>query len=235
MLPGQGLSIKADVFVTSIKTKLNQKERGMEQSEKPCIISCGILQKEIEHLVKTGEIDADVHFLSENLHMDYNLLDRGLNGAIKKYRKKSPKGIVVVYGDVCLGFNGEMKALMDRYDEVKVDGLNCIDCLLGGKEKLLEIDPDHKYLFLNPAFIEFGEKIRGETKKWTREIYSMLDGIVLLDAMGDLDDYQSEIDELVERTGLPILDRKEIGLDGLKNILLEALDRNRQKHAFNKD
>ena len=63
----------------------------------------------------------------------------------------------------------------------------------------------------------------------------MLDGIILLNAMGDLDDYQSEIDELVERTGLPILDRKEIGLDGLKNILLEALDRNRQKHAFNKD
>jgi hypothetical protein len=101
--------------------------------------------------------------------------------------------------------------------------------------KLLEIDPDHKYLFLNPAFIEFGEKIRGKAQKRTREMYSMLDGIILLDAMGDLDNYQSEIDELVERTGLPILDRKEIGLDGLKNILLEALDRNRQKHAFNKD
>jgi len=207
----------------------------MEQSEKPSIISCGILRKEIEHLVKTGEIDAKVHFLSEKLHMDYNLLDRGLNSALKKYRKKSPEGIVVVYGDVCLGFNGEMKVLMDRYDAVKVDGLNCIDCLLGGKGKLLEIDPDHKYLFLNPAFIQFAEKIKGKTKKRTREMYSMLDGIILLDAMGDLAAYQSRIDELVDLTGLPILERKKIGINGLKNVLLEALDRNRQKHTVNKE
>jgi hypothetical protein len=107
--------------------------------------------------------------------------------------------------------------------------------LLGGKGKLLEIDPDHKYLFLNPAFIQFGEKIKEKTKKWTRAMYSMLDGIILLDDMGDLADYQSRIDEIVERTGLPILDHREISLDGLKNVLMEALDRNRQKHAVNKE
>ena len=149
--------------------------------------------------MEKGDIDVDVHFLSERLHMDYNLLDRGLNGELKKYRKQRPEGIVVVYGDVCLGFNGEMKVLMDRYDTVKVDGLNCIDCLLGGKGKLLEIDPDHKYLFLNPAFIQFTEKIRGKTKiQQTREMFSMLDGMILLDSMGDLDDYQSKIDESIK-------------------------------------
>lgn len=199
----------------------------MDPSEKPCMISCGILRKEIEHLLENGEIDADVHFLSERLHMDYKLLDRGLTGALKKHLKQGAKGVIVVYGDVCLGFNGEMKALVDRNDAIKVDALNCIDCLLGGKGKLLEVDPDHKYLFLNPAFIQFTEKIRGETKQRTREMYSMLDGIVLLDAMGDLDDYRPEIDEMADQTGLPILDRKDIGLDGLKNILLEALDRHR--------
>lgn len=83
--------------------------------------------------------------------------------------------------------------------------------------------------------IIFSETIRGKTKKWTRERYSMLDGIVLLDAICDLDDYQSEIDELAERTGLPILDRIEIGLDGLKTILLEALDPKRQKQVVNKE
>jgi hypothetical protein len=207
----------------------------MEQSEKVCIVSCGILRKEIEHLMKTGEIDANVHYLSEELHMDYNLLDRGLNGALKKYQKQRSEGIVVVYGDVCLGFNGEMKELIDKYDVVKVDGLNCIDCLLGGKGKLLEIDPDHKYLFLNPAFIQFGEKIRQQAKYRTREMYSMLDGIILLDAMDDLAPYQSRIDEFVELTGLPILERKKIGLNGLKDVLLEALDRNRQKNSVNKE
>ena len=205
----------------------------MEHHEKPCLISCGILRKEIEHLLEKGDIDAEVHFLSEKLHMDYNLLDRGLNGALNKHQKQSPQGVIVVYGDVCLGFNGEMKALMDQYDVVKVDALNCIDCLLGGKGKLLEMDPDHKYLFLNPAFIQFGEDIRKKTKEITREMYGMLDGIVLLDAMGDLNDYQPRIDEMADYTGLPILERKDIGLEGLKNILLEALDQNQQKRSAN--
>jgi Protein of unknown function (DUF1638) len=206
----------------------------MEGNEKPILISCGILRKEIEHLLENGHIDAEVHFLSEKLHMDYNLLDRGLNGAIKKHQKKRPKGVIVVYGDVCLGFNGEMKALMDQYDVVKVDALNCIDCLLGGKGKLLEIDPEHKYLFVNPAFIQFGKTIREKTKEFaSREMYNMLDGIVLLDAMGDLDDYQAEIDEISDYTGLPILERKDMGLEGLKNILLEVLDRNGQKRSAN--
>ena len=206
----------------------------MEHHEKPCLISCGILRKEIEHLLEKGHIDAEVHFLSEKLHIDYNLLDRGLNGALNKHQKQSPQGVIVVYGDVCLGFNGEMKALMDQYDVVKVDALNCIDCLLGGKGKLLEMDPKHKYLFLNPAFIQFGEDIRGKTKEITREMYGMLDGIVLLDAMGDLNDYQSRIDEMADYTRLPILERKDIGLEGLKSILLEAFDRNRQKRSANK-
>jgi len=55
----------------------------MKRHEKPCVISCGILRKEIEHLLGKGDIDVEVHFLSERLHMDYNLLDRGLNGALK--------------------------------------------------------------------------------------------------------------------------------------------------------
>jgi hypothetical protein len=207
----------------------------MEHREKPCMISCGILKKEIEHLLETGDIDAEVHFLSERLHMDYNLLDRGLNKALKKYSKFKPQGVVVVYGDVCLGFNGEMKTLMDKYDAVKVDGLNCIDCLLGGKGKLLEMDPEHKYLFLNPAFLNFPIKVMGETREQTYEMYSMLDGIILLDEMGDLDDYPSEIDEIVDYTGLPILDRKEIGLDGLKNILLDALEQYQLKNTVKKE
>lgn len=176
--------------------------------------------------MQNGQIDAEVRFLSERLHMDYSLLDRGLTGALKKYQKRSPRGVIVVYGDVCLGFNGEMKALMAKFD-----ALNCIDCLLGGKGKLLEMDPDHKYLFLNSAFIRFDEKVRAQLGERTPEKYSMLDGIVLLDAMGDLDDYRSKIDEIADQTGLPILERKDIGLEDLKNILLEALDRNRLKHS----
>ena len=203
----------------------------MKSIQKPCVIACGILRKEIEYLQKNGDIDAEVHFLSEKLHMDYNDLDRALNGTIKKRQKQCPEGVIVVYGDVCLGFNDEMKKLIDQHDVVKVDALNCIDCLLGGQGKLLEVDPEHKFLFLNPAFIKFSEKIMGETKAVTWEMFSILDGIVLLDTMGDLDAYQSEIDDISEHSGLPVLERKNLGLEGFKKVLLEALDRNKRKHS----
>ena len=105
---------------------------------------------------------------------------------------------------------------------------NCTIGMKPGDEFDLSI---HKYLFLNPAFIQFTEKIRGKTKEMTREMFSMLDGIVLIDAIGDLDAYQSRIDDIADHTGLPILERKDIGLSGFKNVLLEALDRNRRKQS----
>ena len=224
----------AEITYPQVGHKVVAKVLEMQSDEKPCVISCGILRKEIEQLLEKGDIDVTVHFLNETLHNDYNRLDRALNGAVKKRQLQSPAGVIVVYGDVCLGFSGEMKKLIDKYDVVKVDALNCIDCLLGGKGKLLEMDPDHKYLFLNPAFIKFAEKTWGKTKEMTREMFCMLDGIILLDAMGDLDAYRSEIDEIAEHTGLPISERKNIGLEGLKSVLLEALDRNQQKRSTNK-
>ena len=63
------------------------------------------------------------------------------------------------------------------------------------------------------------------------EMESILDGIVLLDAMGDMDAYQSEIDDISEHSGLPVLERKNLGLEGFKKVILEALDRNKHKHS----
>jgi len=192
------------------------------------MIACGILQEEIDRLLDSGEIDVKVHYLSKGLHTDYNRLQEALNGALKKRLPLAGAGIVVIYGDVCLGFNGEMQALVEKHNVVKVDGLNCIDCLLGGKNQLLEIDPEHKMLFLNPAFIHFMDKIWSRPRQEIRDMFNMLDGIVLLDALGDLDVYGDQIDAISKMTGLPILERKNIGLDGLKKVIRDALKRNAQ-------
>ena len=66
----------------------------MEHSEKPLLISCGILRKEIERLQENGDIDVEAYFLSEKLHMDYNLLGRGLNGSLKKHQEQRPQGVI---------------------------------------------------------------------------------------------------------------------------------------------
>ena len=121
-------------------------------------------------------------------------------------------------------FKYEMKELVNDYGIVKVDAINCIDCLFGGKGELLQTDPEHKYLFLSPEWINFWNKFEqsGENLK---ERNAMLEGIVLLDTLGDLDDYGDEIQKISSATGLPILEKKKVGLQGLQNVIEEAIGR----------
>ncbi len=193
-------------------------ERKSRQS--PLLISCGILQPEIEALIEGKEIEAETIFLNKYLHTDYQKLHDALKASLRKHSRRKP---VVIYGDVCMGFNGEMNALMTEYDVVKVDALNCIDCLLGGRGKLLEIDPDHRLFFLTPAFLEFSENLILGTKEDNRRRFSMLKGIILLDSLGDMERHWNRIEHISNQTGLPVLKHWVVGLDGLKAVVQEAL------------
>ena len=195
---------------------------GLEEMRKKLLISCGILQPEIEALIAREEIEAEAVFLNKYLHMDYRKLHDALKASLRKHRKRKP---VVVYGDVCLGFNGEMQALMTECDAVKVDGLNCIDCLLGGKGKLLEIDPNHRFFFLTPAFLEFSETLISEAKEDNRRRFNMLKGIILVDSLDNMEKHMDWIEHFSDQTGLPVLEHRVVGLDGLKAVIEEALQR----------
>ena len=195
---------------------------GREEMRKKLLISCGILQPEIEALIAREEIEAEAVFLNKYLHMDYRKLHDALKASLRKHRKRKP---VVVYGDVCLGFNGEMQALMTECDAVKVDGLNCIDCLLGGKGKLLEIDPNHRFFFLTPAFLEFSETLISEAKEDNRRRFNMLKGIILVDSLDNMEKHMDWIEHFSDQTGLPVLEHRVVGLDGLKAVIEEALQR----------
>jgi hypothetical protein len=192
---------------------------------KPCIVSCSILREEITRVVEQEAWDVDLHFLDERLHFDYTRLHKALSGTLEKLTKKCSRGVIVVYGDVCLGFNNEMKDLIDKYNVIKVDALNCIDCSLGGRGKLLEIDPDHEYFFLNPAFVRFTDWTKMGTKEEAKKMFGALKGIILLDPLGNLDDYQEEIRKIAEYTGLPILKKIDVGLHGVREVIEEALKR----------
>ena len=184
------------------------------------LISCGILQPEIEALIARKEIEAEAVFLNKYLHVDYRKLHDALKASLRRHRERKP---VVVYGDVCLGFNGEMQALMIECETIKVDGLNCIDCLLGGRGKLLEIDPDHRLFFLTPAFLEFSENLISGTKEDNRRRFNMLKGIMLVDSLGDMVRHRNRIEHISDQTGLPVVEHRMVGLDGLKAVVEEAL------------
>jgi hypothetical protein len=197
---------------------------GMSTESRPFVISCGILRDEIQKMVDTGQLEIDLRYLGAGLHYDYDRLEKALDGALQDASKDHGGKGIVIYGDVCMGFDHQIKELVNNHGFIKVDALNCIDCLLGGKGELLKVDPDHKALFLTPGWIRFWyqfEKSKGDLK----ERYSMLNGLILLDSLGNLDELKDEIDEISRRTGLPVMERREVGLEGLKQVIEEAIER----------
>lgn len=205
----------------------------MCEKAKPCLVSCSVLKEELEKLVKQGDLDADLVFVSKYFHVDYEVLERNLRKVVEKSLQCSPGGLIIVYGDLCLGPNDEMKKLTEEYGVVKVDALNCVDCLLGGKGKVLEADPNHDLLFLYPGMIgffsHFKEKAQQEKidEEAFNKLFSGLKGIALLDTLGEPERNKEEIEKL--HTGLKVLETKNIGLDKLQQLLLEVIERNSQK------
>ena len=80
----------------------------MTDNKDPIVISCNILEREIRRLIESGRLKADVTFLSSKLHYDPSLLEKALKRTIEKSLECGRKNIVVIYGDVCLGFKFEM-------------------------------------------------------------------------------------------------------------------------------
>lgn len=113
-----------------------------------CFVSCSVLKEEIQQLIKQGKLDAEVVFVSKFFHINYQTLENNLRKVLEQTKKRFKGKIVLVYGDLCLGQDNEMKKLAQEYGVEKVDAVNCIDCQLGGKGKFNEADPEHNLMFM---------------------------------------------------------------------------------------
>jgi hypothetical protein len=202
----------------------------MKQKTKPCIISCSVLKDEIKKLVKEGKLNADLLFVSKYFHVDYAQIEKHLRPMIERALKSHPGNVVLVYGDLCLGVDNEMKKLAEEYGIIKIDALNCIDCQLGGKGVFLEADPHHDLMFLSPGMTDFfshaQEMMRRESMDETalKQLLSGIRGIVILDTLGDSAELKSKIEKL--DIGLLVLETRAIGCDNVENVIREAIERN---------
>jgi hypothetical protein len=198
---------------------------------KVCLVSCSVLKDEIEQLISQGDLNAEVVFVDKYFHVDYKLLEDNLRQAIKNTLPTVEGKLVLVYGDLCLGPNNEMKNLSNEYGMIKVDALNCTDCLLGGKGRIAEVDPKHELMILHPGMIDFFDELKIKLKEENldeetfKNFFSQLKGMVLLDTLGEADKNESKIENL--NLGLRIFETKKIGLTELKKVLIEALEKSK--------
>jgi hypothetical protein len=210
---------------------------GMRQKTKPCLVSCSVLKDEIEKLVQKGELNADLLLVSKYFHVDYAQIEKHLRPVIERALKSHLGNVILVYGDLCLGMDNEMKKLAEEYGIVKVDALNCIDCQLGGKGIFLEADSHQDLMFFSPGMTDFFSHARetmrreGMDESAFKQFFRGIRGIIILDTLGNSAELKSKVEKL--DTGLPILETKSVGCDNVKNIIQEAIERNEKRASNN--
>ena len=200
----------------------------MSQKPKICLVSCSVLREELEQLVKQGDLDAELVFVSKFFHVDYTALENNLRKVLEQTLKRFSGKVVLIYGDLCLGQDNEMKKLAKEYGVAKVDAVNCIDCQLGGKGKSLEADPEHNLMFMGPGMIGFFKHAKeqmlkeGVDEAAFANMFSGIKGVVLLDTCGDAKKYRETLEKV--GTNLIILETRKIGLENVKRVVLDAIE-----------
>lgn len=199
----------------------------MTKEAKICLVSCSVLRDELEMLIKQGRLNVELIFISKYFHVDYEAIEKNLRRVLEHTLKSSSRKVVLVYGDLCLGPNGEMKKLADGYGIVKVDAVNCVDCQLGGKGKSIDADPEHNLMYMGPGMVEFFKHMKGELLKQGMDeatfkgMFSGIKGFVLLDTCGNAEKMKKELEEA--ELGVPIIETRQIGLENVRQVVFNAI------------
>ena len=205
----------------------------MSKSEKICLVSCSVLKDELKELVKQGKLDVDLVFVSKSFHIDYALVEKNVRMVLEATLKRYPGRVVLVYGDLCLGQDNEMKKLAEEYGVIKVDALNCVDCQLGGKGIVNDADPEHNLMFMGPGMIDFfkdaREKLRKEgiDEEAFQNMFSGIKGFVILDTLGNSEQCIRELEKT--EINVKVLETRKVGLDKIKRLVDEAVEKTHLK------
>ncbi|MCL2642285.1 MAG: DUF1638 domain-containing protein [Candidatus Bathyarchaeota archaeon] len=201
----------------------------MNKNKQICLVSCSVLEPELNYLIKTGKLDVDLVFINKNFHVDYSLIEQNIRKTLKSTLKRYPGKVVLVYGDLCLGPDNEMNQLAKEYGVVKIEALNCIDCQLGGKGKFETADPEHKLMFMSVGMIDFFKDIKTQLAMQGvfdevvfQKMFSNIEGFIILDTVNNSEECLCELEKL--NIGVKVIEIRKIGVENVCSIVLEAME-----------
>jgi hypothetical protein len=200
----------------------------VKEKTKVCIVSCSVLKRELQNLIKEKKLDAELVLVSKNFHVDYKALEKNLRKVLEHTKKRFNGKIVLAYGDLCLGTDGEMKKLAKEFGVTKIDALNCIDCQLGGNGAFLVADPEHHLMFMGPGMIEFFKDMRlimlqqGVDEATFAGMFSGVEGFVVLDTCGDGEKWKTELEKI--GMGVQVIETRKIGCGGVLSVVEDAIN-----------
>ena len=208
--------------------------------EDRCIISCGMLHPEINHLVKTGFLNPRrILFTPPGLHALPNKLEEHLLERLAQARESCPDHkIVVVYGKKCYVSVDEPLKRVDSILQaagqgiVRVQGDYGYDMLAGFEDRQrVSGGRQDKILWFTPGWLKSWKTVYQKYFGWddadaNANFPGFYDKIIVLDGLGLAEEYMIQhaegILELFDWTGLEV-EFHPITLDRFKGLLMDSL------------
>lgn len=191
--------------------------------EKPLLLGCGILQKEIRMLQAKNHWEMDTHFLQSALHIHLQKLQDALTSALEEHRDRE-----------CIVFYGACHPLMDEMLEqahtFRTRGVNCLEMLLGKERYKTELENGAFFLLEEWAF-KWDEVIDAtfhHNEEVMRRVFQEDRKYILAVRTPTSGDFSKEAEAAAKKVGLP-LRTMEVSLEHLETVLQEALERRRKE------
>lgn len=198
------------------------------------VVACGTMNLEINHLRKTGFLDAKrVLYTKPGRHEVPAELESELKKRIGIARNYSDK-IIVVYGDKFCYLNANKPArTMNHIIEEngpgirKIHATHCMDMLVNADERK-ELSKGEKVFWLTPGWIVYRKFVFQDWDKGkaNENFPKHTGGAFLLDGIGFWDRYMEEHPELIlefsDWMGIPIIPQN-ISLDRFKTLLADCV------------
>ncbi len=207
--------------------------------EDRCLVSCGMLRPEIDHLVKTGFLNpCRVLFTPPGLHALPHKLEEHLLTRLAQARKScSDHKIIVVYGKKCHVSTDEPLKRVDSILQaagqgiVRVQGDTGYDMLASFEDRQRISDGrQDRILWFTPGWLKSWKAVYQRYFGWdsadaNANFPGFYDKIIVLDGLGlaeeTMTEHAEEILELFDWTGLEVAFHP-ITLDRFKGLLKDA-------------
>jgi hypothetical protein len=182
------------------------------------LLGCGILRKEIRHLIARNRWPVDTFFLPSGLHTDFGKLRRALDRSLAAHGGRRR---VVFYG-AC---HPLMDRILAEARTVRTPGQNCVDIYLGHEVFTRELERGAFFLFEDWAL--HWDRIvggpQGLPPAVMREIFSGAHSCLLCIRTPCSDDFSVQAEDISRRTRLE-LKWLDAGLDHLERTLGATID-----------
>ncbi|NNM82171.1 MAG: DUF1638 domain-containing protein [Burkholderiales bacterium] len=183
------------------------------------LLGCGILKREVRHLIDRNCWKIETDFLPPALHVDLDQLGCALREGLGRHPGRN---IVVFYGNC----HPEIDDMLGEARAFRTRGQNCIEMLLGRERFMTELSQGAFFLLeeLAKGWDEAIGKTFGNRMDVAMEVFRESCSYFLCIRTPCSADYSDKAEEISEKTGLP-LRWVDVGLDHLEAVLKETFER----------